>query len=537
MKRKIFAARGLHFIPRGLVAASLIAQMGCATPKLSSGPALTPPPVPRTGTAKAPQDRLPGLIVTEIETKREPEWLYSFSLRDADIREVLAAISKQTNFNVVVNPDVQGRATLDLKNVPLTEALDILTDLLDLSYRVKQNTIRVFKPIPETRIFSLHYVNLKRTAGSATSAQIGTSGAGATATAAPGGTGVTTGTSSGGSAGQTSVTTSTETDLWKEVEAGVGKLLSPAGKTVVDRQGGNILVTDLPKFLERIAGFLENVEGSVQRQVLIEARVIEVSLTADFRFGIDWGAVAQAGSFVGNTVLSPGSPARIIAQRLSPGTQGFQIALTSSNFEALLDTLSKQGEVNVLSSPKLLTLNNQTAVIRSATDDVFFERRVIQTVGASGTTVVTTEVIPRTVTIGVVLAVTPQVSQDGSVVLHVRPTVTEKTVDATFKDGATEFKVPVLNVREVDMVVRAREGEVIVLGGLIQNKRVDEERRVPILGDLPGIGHLFRQIVHERKKTELVVLLTPTVLVGRKVSEVTARDLERLRRLQGSSPW
>ncbi|MFQ5904186.1 MAG: type II secretion system protein GspD, partial [Candidatus Binatia bacterium] len=399
----------------------------------------------------------------------------------------------------------------------------------ELTYRIKQNIIRVFKPVPETRIFSLQYVNLRRSGSSSASAQIGTAGGGITGTrGAVGATGG--GTTGGGGGGGTTVTTTTNTDLWKDIEDGIGKILSPEGKVVVDKQSGNILVTDLPKFLDRIASFLESVEGSVQRQVLIEARIVEVTLTGEYRFGLDWGAIAKAGALKG---ASPASFEKILAQRLAPAAGGFQIGVIGTDFSALLETLSKQGELNVLSSPKLATLNNQTAVIRAGTDEVFFETRVQETPQLTGVQVTRT-VTPRTVTIGVVLGVTPQISPDGSVVLHIHPTVTEKRGEARSAIGDT---FPILDVREADMVVRAREGQVVVIGGLMQEKKSDDENKIPILGDLPGIGHLFRSTTQEVRKTELVVLLSPTVMVGKKVDEITARELERLKKAKGRSPW
>jgi len=253
------------FLMGAFIAPILISQFGCAPLRTPPKTVSAAPQVSPARPAKPPEEKLPGLIVTEIEGKSEPERLYSFSLRDADIREVLMALSKQTSFNIVVDLDVQGRVTVDLKNVSMVEALDTLTELLDLNYRIRPNVVRVGKPAPETRIFSLQYVNLKRTSSSSATAQIGT---GTTAT-----TGTTGTTGGGGGGGSTTVSTSTDTDLWRDVEAGVTKLLSPTGKVVVDKQGSNILVTDLPKFLDRIGSFLESVEGSVQRQVLIEARI------------------------------------------------------------------------------------------------------------------------------------------------------------------------------------------------------------------------------------------------------------------------
>jgi MSHA type pilus biogenesis protein MshL len=474
---------------------------------------------------KPAKKALPGLIVTEIERKREPERLYSFSLRDADIHEVLLAISKQTSFNIVTDPDVQGNVTVDLKNVTLSEALDTLTELLNLSYRVKRNLIRVSIPKPETRIFSLQYVNITRTATSSVSALIGAGGR-------RGGRG---GGGAGGvnsSSTNSTLDTTTETDLWKNIEEGLDELTSEEGIVVVDKQGGNILVTDFPDVLERVANFLEAVEGSVQRQVLIEARILEVILTGDYRFGIDWGAISKLGALKGASIFSPG---QILGQSLAPElSEGFQIGVASTDFASLLSVLDKQGEVNVLSSPKLATLNNQTAVIRSATDEVFFETEIEETILAGGVVRETRTSTARTVTIGVVLAITPQIGPDGVITLHIRPIVTEKTGEAVSPEGDT---FPILDVREADMIVRARGGQVVVIGGLMQEKKQDDEIKVPFLGDLPGIGQLFRSTVQERKKSELLVLVRPTVLVGKKVDEITNRDLERLKKFKGSSPW
>jgi len=148
-------------ITSGLIALGLVAQFGCAKPR---GPvAVQTPPTPPVPTQASSKEPLPELIVTEIEKEREPERVYSFTLRNADIHEVLLSISKQTSYNIVVDPDVQGSVTLDLKNVTLTDALDTLTDLLGLTYRVRRNLIRVSRPSLQTKIFSLQYVNLKRT--------------------------------------------------------------------------------------------------------------------------------------------------------------------------------------------------------------------------------------------------------------------------------------------------------------------------------------------------------------------------------------
>ncbi|MFQ5542474.1 MAG: secretin and TonB N-terminal domain-containing protein, partial [Candidatus Binatia bacterium] len=287
----------------GLIAVGFLTLVGCA-PAKAPAPTDLPPPKTTLTPQKPPPARaekpskkaLPGLIVTELERKREPARLYSFSVRDADIHEVLLAISKQTSFNIVADPDVQGSVTVDLKNVTLSEALDTLTNLLNLTYRVKRNTIRVAIPKPETRIFSLQYINLKRTGSSVTSAQTSVAGGRNISRSGLGAVGAGAGAVGVEDSGRSTVTTSNEIDLWEDIENGVEDLLSSEGIVVIDRQSGNILVTDFPKFLDRIAIFLESVEGSVHRQVLIDATILEVDLEGKYRFGIDWSAIAKAGA-------------------------------------------------------------------------------------------------------------------------------------------------------------------------------------------------------------------------------------------------
>lgn len=287
------------------------------------------------------------------------------------------------------------------------------------------------------------------------------------------------------------------------------------------------MVTDFPKNLDQIGRFIETVEGSVQRQVIIEARVIEVTLTDEYKFGLNWGAIARAGALRGATASSLGN---IIGQKLSTGEGIFQIGVTSANFDFLLDAMGKQGSLNILSGPRVSTLNNQTAIIKAGTDEVFFETRVT---AATTTTPESRTVTPRTVTVGVVLGVTPQISSDGTIVMHVHPTVSEKQGTATSSAGDT---FPILNVRETDTVVRVREGQVLVIAGLMQEKTTGNQTKVPLIGDIPVLGQLFRQDTRESRKTELVILLSPTVLVGKKIDDIAARDLERLERARRRSP-
>ena len=250
------------------------------------------------------------------------------------------------------------------------------------------------------------------------------------------------------------------------------------------------------------------------RQVVINARVLEVVLSDSYQFGIDWTAVAEiAGSEVA------------FAQALSPAAGVFTIAVTDSDFQAVIDAVAIQGDVSTLSNPKVAAMNNQKAIIRAARDDVFFVTTV-RTIDHGGTTIERiTETTPRTVSIGVTLDVTPQIRSDGTVTMHIHPIVTDKIGDATSVTGET---APIVAIRETDTMVTVQDGQTIIIGGLIEERQEDTVTKVPLLGDIPYIGGLFRRTKKEGRKAELVILLSPTVLVGNQAQQTTARTLERV---------
>ena len=220
-----------------------------------------------------------------------------------------------------------------------------------------------------------------------------------------------------------------------------------------------------------------------------------------------------------------------LAQSLSPGTEIFQIGVSNRDFTALLDAMAQQGQINVLSSPKISTLNNQKAVIKVGRDEVFFEPEYnIERDELTGTTrSVLTGVTPQTVTVGVVLDVTPQIDADGTITMHIHPSVTNLVKVANFSvKGEVYATAPVIDVRETDTVVRARDGQAIIIAGMMQDKKKETVTKVPFLGDIPWLGPLFRRTEREKQKTELVIVLTPTVLVGKSIADISRDELKRL---------
>ncbi len=246
--------------------------------------------------------------------------------------------------------------------------------------------------------------------------------------------------------------------------------------------------------------------------MIIEAKIIEVKLNDLTQSGVNWTAV------LGNVLRAQ--------QTLSPGGT-FQIGVTRGNFNVLMDALSTQGTVNVLSSPTVSTLNNQPAVIRVGTQDVFFttQTQINQQTGAIASTIV----IPSAINEGIVLDVTPQISEDGIITMNIHPTITERTGQVTSPSGGT---VPIVDVRETDTVVRVREQETVIIAGLISDKTIETVDKVPVLGDIPGLGVLFRRSSKDRRKTDLAILLTPRILDIRSAVDYAKSRIEQQEQLK-----
>ena len=488
----------------------LLSLWGCAGPEPKR-----PRPLPRVEAPPKPP-ALEELLVTQVEEERElEERLLSFSVKGVDIKEILQGLSQASELNIVSDPDVSGTVTVDLKDVTLAQALEIILTPLGLEFRREQNVIRVAKPQLETRIFTIDYVNIKR--GGRSTMDVTTSAA-QTGVGGIGGGGIT----GGGASVQSE---QEEIAFFKDLEESLNKLLSPKGTIAVNKQSGTVAVTDFPAHLRQVAAFLEKVTDTIMRQVVINAQVMDVTLTDSFSFGIDWTAVVEV---LGENLT--------FTQALSPGAAALQIAVSGSDFSAVVDAISTQGEVNVLSNPKVAALNNQKAIIRVARDDVFF-RNQVRTLEQGGQTIERiTETIPQVVNIGVTLDVTPQISSDGTVMMHIHPIITDKLGDAV--DPVTGQTAPIISIREADTLVRVEDGQTIIIGGLMEEREDDQVVKVPLLGDIPLLGGLFRRTEKTKRKSELVILLSPTVLMGDRVQQTTAEAVKRVEGLrQGIPAW
>ncbi len=492
--------------------------VGVLQPAAGVSRAAVPAPAPE---AAAARPRVVPIVQLDAQQPHPELDQQRISLAFTDptpIRDILMMLVSDTQLSLIPAPSLDQTFVGDLKNVSIREALDLILESLGLDYAVQGNVIRVFPRELDTRFYSVDHVITQRT-GVRTSSTTGSAGAiggvNGAGTGAPGaGTTVqSSGGRSGGIGGSTSqLSGADEPDFYGSLEEGVRALLSADGRMNLDRNAGLLQVTDATSRLDRIDQYLEAVMLRVQRQVQIQAKVIEVELRDEFSAGINWRAVISG--LTNSTTLT---------QTLAPAATGtFTLAFDSGDFSALLDAFARQGKVNVLQSPHVTAMNNQPAVIRIGTQDVFFTTTT-QT-GEQGQILQTT-VTPQSITEGVVLSVTPQISADGVIHMSINPTITERAGVATSRLGDT---VPIVNVRETDSLVRVRQGETIVIAGMMQDSTNTEIVKVPVLGDVPVVGNLFKRTEKTRRKTDLVILLTPTVMSPGQLSAITARELQRL---------
>ena len=392
------------------------------------------------------------------------------------ITDLLLMLVRGTRLSVVSDPDVQGTFRGELKDVTLRQAFEMILQPHGYDYSAEGNRIRVFKRRLETRRFDLNYVITRRAASRTLAASNAM-------------------TPRQGSSAE--VTDSDEGDIFADVSSGVQTLLSPEGRFNMDRKAALLQATDFSDRLDQVQLYLDAVHNRATRQVQIQAKVIDVVLHDEFAAGINW-----------RLLLERAGDAVSLTQNLAPSGRGMMTAaLQIKDFSGLLTALASQGTVNVIASPTVSALNNEPAIMRVGTQDVFF-KTTTQTDAVTGRILQTT-VEPQAIAEGVVVSVTPQISGDGTINMSISPSLTERTGQATSRFGDT---APILSVRAADTLVRVQEHETVVIAGLMDERVMREQQKVPFFGSLPGIGAAFRSETTSRHKTDLIILLTPTVM-------------------------
>lgn len=567
----------------GLTLSSLLLAGGCVPPQaFDTSPGhisqptqtaeLAPPPAPVKAAPALPPPRPSAPVPT-----------YTVVVNDVPVKDLLFSIARDTQYNIDLHPGITGNVSLNAVQEPLPAILDRIARQANLRYEMNGRTVSILPDTPYVKTYTVNYVNVARntTSSVGVAAQIASTG-GSVGSSTGGSTGSTTST---GNSSTTTVSSESNNDLWtvladnirtilagtravtqsneeraarldaekaaraervsqaeaaSKAGAGAANLFTAAfanqpigdGKydVAVNPVGGTITVLGTAKQQELVQQYLDRVMQSAQRQVLIEATIVEVSLKDQYRAGIDWSKALQGAT--GWSINTLGGGTNALADTLTPFVQATYTRSGSNGFTAAIDLLESFGNTKVLSSPKLMALNNQTALLKVVDNLVYFNVKADTTTTANVGTTTTFTTTPQTVPVGIVMTMTPQINENGMVSLTVRPTISRNVGFVRDPNPSIPAdipnQVPVIQVREMESLLQIRSGQTVILGGLIQDDSNNARDGLPVLSRPEGIGAVFGQ--HERinSQTELVIFLRPIVVSNPTLESDELRQFQRL---------
>ena len=453
---------------------------------------------------------------------------------------MLFALARDASLNVDIHPGIHGKVTLNAVKQSMSQILARIAEQISIRYTLDGNNLVISPDTPFFRTYKVNYVNMSRQSNSNVSVATQISSTGSSASSGGGGG------SSGSNISNTSVKSKMNNDFWGTLVTNVRNILQQDerndknstqnkeddNRVVANPHSGVLTVFANQKQQRRIQEFIDQVLASVQRQVLIEMTIVEVELSDRYQAGIDWSVLSGNAQATGSAVstLIPNS------SNSQPGVVfDLNVNNASFDFNMGIHMLESFGNAKVLSSPKIIALNNQTALLKVVDEKVYFE--VLMDIQVATTTTperktFTSEI--RTVPIGIILAVTPQINENGNITMNIRPTITRITgyvSDPVPRLQGADFEnlIPEIQVREMESLLRVRDRQTVVLGGLMQNKDSKSTRGLPWLATLPWIGNLFNYRDDEMIKTELVVFLRPVITGG-------ASNIESLKSFESYLP-
>ncbi len=464
-----------------------------------------------------------------------PEARLRIAAHDVDAVEFFGSLFKGSRYSVAVHPGVAGQISVELKDVTLTEVLAVVGDMYGFDVQRKGNVFHVYPAGLRTETIPVNYLMMSRRGLSRTSVSTGgvasndnnSSNNNNFDNANNNTNNSTSNRSSNGNSNSdsngTRIETDTNSDYWTDLRDTLQTLIgSGDGRAVITSpQAGLVTIRAYPKELKAVREFLNQSESHLKRQVVLEARILEVALNEGYEQGVDWSGLSASWDgnkgITGGGSLTPSTIANTPNQIFSALGGGAGFKISDGNFNVAVNLLKTQGDVNTLSSPRVTATNNQKAVIKVGTDE-YFVTNASTTTTTSGTSapIVTPNVELTPFFSGIALDVTPQIDEEGKVLLHIHPSVIDteeqkKTIDVGTADPLI-LPLAKSSIRESDTVVQANNGDIIVIGGLMKTDKQEIVSKVPLLGDIPWVGEAFTNRRESTKKVELVILLKPTVV-------------------------
>ena len=519
------------------VVSSVLLLSACQALEPNAGPtaakkALQPAEVTAKPALAVPAAVTQDLLARPPAAIASTEPRFNVSATDVALTDFFHSIVHDTPYSLVVHPSISGTISLQLKQVTLAETLAIVQSLYGFDIRRQGMVYQVYPAGLRTETIAVNYLMLQRNGFSSISVNSG----GVSQDSANqsnnnrGNQGLANNNQQnsplGNNNGQnqnsqqqfngSSIQSESRTDFWSDLKEAVEGVLGegPQRMVVVSPQAGLVTVRGMPDEIAAVKTFLGQSEQQLQRQVVLEAKIIEVTLSDEYQQGINWqNALATIGSTSFNFSTSGVIPT-------NPTTTNFggvtALSFSNADFSGVINLLETQGNAQVLSSPRVTAMNNQKAVIKVGQDEYFVTDVTSNTtIAGTGATTTSPNISLQPFFSGIALDVTPQIDQHGNVILHVHPSVTETSEQSkTIRFSNEQIVLPLAqsNIRESDTIIKAQSGEIVVIGGLMQTVTSDSESRTPVLGSIPLLGQLFTSKNKIERKKELVILLKPTVV-------------------------
>lgn len=498
-------------------------------------------------------------LVEEVAVLPEPTPVapserYTVVVNEVPVKELLFALARDAKVNVDIHPEIDGVVTINAVEQTLPQILSRISNQVDIRYVKEGDNLLISTDTPFLKTYKVDYVNLSREAlsTSVVSTQIASTSGGGEAAAGSG----------GGNTSTTDVSSTSAHLFWERLVANISAILGeeigqasageiPISETVIPNPESGILsVKATAAQHEQIQSFIDQVLVSAKRQVLVQTTIVEVTLNERYQAGIDWTALNTGVFNIASTTSGslPTFIAGAVSSSFSIATNqdannqiGTNPTTNADNITATITLLDQFGDTKILSSPQMMVLNNQTALLKVVENLVYFDvdAEVVPATVAGGTATTTVDTTALTVPVGIVMAVTPQIDGNGTITLNVRPTisrvtgsVTDPNPNATFTSGGTTVtnSIPQIAVREMESVLRMTDGQIGVLGGLMTDETRDNNTGLPGIKDRGFLGNLFKRTQAEYTKTELVIFIRPIIINSPSINDDLQQYKEILER-------